>query len=179
MGSMEQLKLDLDFNLTPITSAKQIEMKIVNKEWIDGWISERHYLGRTPPGARLRLAFFHEGVCVGGMLWGRPTARAYDQFHMLELTRMYLDDICPRNSESRCIGLATKLIRKLFPEVHTLISYSDPAYGHTGTIYRAAGWQINGETKGRQWVRYGTEQEKDRREAHIVSNKIRWIKKID
>lgn len=136
---MEQLKLELNFNTTLITSAKQIQMKIVNSEWIDRWISDLHYLGKTPPGARLRLAFYHDGVCVGGMLWGRPAARSYDQFQVLELTRMYLEDVCPRNSESRCIGMATRLIKKLLPEVHALLSYSDPAYGHTGTIYRAAG----------------------------------------
>jgi hypothetical protein len=55
---MQQLKLDLNFNLSPITSAKQIEMKIINSEWIDRWISERHYLGCAPPGSRLRLASF-------------------------------------------------------------------------------------------------------------------------
>src|SRR5690348_11971798 len=109
LNIIEQLTLDLDFRLTKINSAKQIEMKIINSEWIDQWITDRHYLGNTPPGSRLRLAFFHEGVCVGGMLWGRPAARAYDQFQTLELTRLYLEDVCPRNSESRCIGMATKI----------------------------------------------------------------------
>lgn len=171
---MEQLKLDINFNLTPITSAKKIRMKQVNKEWIDEWISERHYLGTTPPGARLRLAFFHEGICVGGMLWGRLTARAYESFQTLELTRMFLDDACPRNSESRCIGMATKLIKKLFPEMHTLYSYSDPAYGHTGTIYRAAGWSNSGKTKGKAWNgRNGIE-----RKNVSTSKKVRWMKKL-
>jgi hypothetical protein len=171
---MEQLKLDLNFNLTPITSAKQIEMKIINSEWIDRWIAERHYLGSTPPGSRLRLAFYHDNVCVGGMLWGRPAARAYEPFQVLELTRMYLDDICPRNSESRCIGMATKLIRKLFPEVHTLLSYSDPAHGHTGTIYRAAGWKQAGETQGKAWTNWKGVQ----RNNVSISKKARWMKEL-
>jgi hypothetical protein len=171
---MEQLKLDLDFNLTPITSAKQIEIKVIKSTWIDEWIAAKHYLCCTPPGSRLRLAFYHDNICVGGMLWGRPAARSYEPFQVLELTRMFLDDICPRNSESRCIGMATKLIRKLFPEVHTLLSYSDPAYGHTGTIYRAVGWSYSGETKGKAWNdRNGIE-----RKNVSISKKIRWIKKL-
>ncbi len=91
---------------------------------------------------------------------------------------MYLDDLCPRNSESRCLALATKIIRKQLPGIRTLISYSDPAYGHAGTIYKAAGWQCDGETKGRKWIRYGEERGELRREARIVSNKIRWRKEI-
>lgn len=174
LNIIRQLKLDVDFNLTPITSAKQIEMKVINSEWIDEWISARHYLGTTPPGARLRLAFYHEGVCVGGMLWGRPAARAYNQFQTLELTRMFLDDVCPRNSESRCIGMAIKLIRKKFSEVHTLVSYSDPAYGHTGIIYRASGWVHSGETMGKAWNgRNGVE-----RRNISTSKKVRWIKEL-
>jgi hypothetical protein len=155
-----------------------LQLKIINSEWIDEWIAERHYLGYTPCGARLRLAVYHEGQCVGGMLWGRPTAREYDQFRMLELTRMYLEDLCPKNSESRCLALATKIIRAQLPEIHTLISYSDPTYGHTGIIYKAAGWKYDGETKGRQWKRYGEERGEMRRQARIVSNKIRWKKEL-
>jgi hypothetical protein len=172
---MEQLKLDLDFNLTPIISAKQIEMKIINSEWIDQYIADRHYLGSTPPGSRLRLAFFHEGVFVGGMLWGRPAARAYEPFQILELTRMYLDDTCPRNSESRCIGLATKLIIKLFPGVHTLLSYSDPVYGHTGTIYRATGWSYSGDTIGKAWTNWKGVL----RNNISTSKKARWMKELN
>lgn len=80
---VEQVELDLIFNFTAPTSAKQLELKIINSQWIDEWIAERHYLGYTPCGARLRLAVYHDGQCVGGMLWGRPTARAYNQFRML------------------------------------------------------------------------------------------------
>ncbi len=77
---MEQLSLSLVFDSTPLTSAKQLQLRIINSQWIDEWIAERHYLEYSPCGARLRLAVYHDGQCVGGMLWGRPTARAYGQF---------------------------------------------------------------------------------------------------
>lgn len=148
---MNQIEMALIFDFVPPTSAKQLIVKVIHNEWLDRWIAERHYLGYTPPGARLRLAVYHDGQCVGGMLWGRPAARHYDQFSTLELTRMFLDDVCPRNSESRCLGQATKIIRKQLPEVETLLSYSDPSYGHKGTIYKAAGWKQSGETEGGAW----------------------------
>ena len=174
MYGVVQIELPIEMPISIPTSAKSLVVKEVHSEWIDKWIAERHYLGYCPWGARLRLAVYHDGQCVGGMLWGRPTAREYDQVRMLELTRMYLDDICPRNSESRCLALATKIIRKKFPEVHTLISYSDPAYGHTGTIYRAAGWQFDGITKGHPW---NPRNGKPRRNV-AIGPKIRWVKRL-
>ena len=35
---------------------------------------------------------------------------------------------------------AVRLIRREMPEVTTLVSYSDPAQGHTGALYRSCNW---------------------------------------
>lgn len=178
VGAARQHQLSLwQFESDPPapTSPKQLQIEVVFGEWLDRWISERHYLGYCGPGSRLRLAVYFDGVIVGGMLWGRPVARALDQVRTMELTRMYLTDECPKNSESRCIAVATRIIRQRFPEVTTLIAYSDPKAGHDGTIYKAAGWEFAGMTEGRPWAQ---RPDGRKRKNRAVGSKMRWIKRL-
>jgi len=166
--------LGLCFKDKPILFPKQLQLRPVHGEWIDRWIATHHYLGYSPPGARLRIAVYYDGRCVGGMLFGRPIARNIDQWTTLELTRMYLLDECPRNSESRCLGQAAKMIRQMFPEVKQLIAYSDPSYGHQGTIYKAAGWVFDGMTTGGAWIRSDGAPRRNK----ATSPKLKWVKDL-
>jgi hypothetical protein len=64
----------------------------------------------------------------------------------IELNRMAFDDYLPKNSESRAIAIAIKLIKKNAPHVKWIISYADGTQCGDGTIYRASGFvltQIN------------------------------------
>lgn len=45
-----------------------------------------------------------------------------------------------RNPTTRYMSLACAAAARDFPEVSILYSYADPAYGHDGTLYRAASW---------------------------------------
>jgi hypothetical protein len=64
----------------------------------------------------------------------------------MELKRMAISDDAPKNTASRMISYMVRDIRKGFPSVPRLISYQDPAV-HSGTIYRASGWQCTGARK--------------------------------
>ena len=66
---------------------------------------------------------------------------------VLCLSRLWIDDICGRNSESRVLGVISRLLRKHQSKVKALVSYSDPEAGHTGTIYRAAGFAYLGRSE--------------------------------
>ncbi|MFC1956489.1 DNA methyltransferase, partial [Chloroflexota bacterium] len=61
----------------------------------------------------------------------------------LTLTRLWLSDELPANSESRVIGVSLRAIRKN-TKVKFLVSYADPSQGHLGTIYQATGWTYTG-----------------------------------
>ena len=63
---------------------------------------------------------------------------------MLELNRMAFDDYLPRNSESRCIAITIKLIRKQAPQIKWILSFSDGTRCGDGTIYRASGFYLTG-----------------------------------
>jgi hypothetical protein len=62
----------------------------------------------------------------------------------IELHRLAFTDVLPRNSESRALGIAIKLIKKHAPHVKVIISYADGTQCGDGTIYRAAGFILTG-----------------------------------
>src|SRR5258708_5582558 len=58
----------------------------------------------------------------------------------LELNRMAFTDVLPRNSESRALGIALRMIRKHYPHIEWIVSFADACQCGDGTIYRAAGF---------------------------------------
>lgn len=66
---------------------------------------------------------------------------------------MAFTDVLPRNSESRAIGIAMKLLRKHAPQLKWVITFADGAQCGDGTIYRASGFVLTGIKKNDQiWV---------------------------
>ena len=63
---------------------------------------------------------------------------------MLELNRMAFDECLPKNSESRCIAVSFKLIKKNAPHIRWILSFSDGTQCGDGTIYRASGFVLTG-----------------------------------
>ena len=61
---------------------------------------------------------------------------------MLELNRMAFDSFLPKNSESRCISIAIKLIKKNTPHIKWILSFADGTQCGDGAIYRASGFVL-------------------------------------
>jgi len=57
----------------------------------------------------------------------------------------------PRNSESRCISLAIKQIKKHAPHIKWIVSFADGTQCGDGTIYRAANFVLTGFSSGAMW----------------------------
>jgi hypothetical protein len=60
----------------------------------------------------------------------------------LELNRMAFSDLLPRNSESRCMAVAFRLIKRHYPHIEWVVSFSDGTQCGDGTIYRASGFVL-------------------------------------
>ena len=112
-------------------------------------IQRNHYLHSLPGGTMLCFGIFMGERLLGALTLG---AGPYQAYHLVEgaahtdclvLTRLWLSDELPWNSESRVIGLVTRLI-KGYTNLKFLISYANPAAGHVGTIYQSAGWLYTG-----------------------------------
>jgi hypothetical protein len=105
-------------------------------------LSRHHYLGPLHSGARMTIVGLRSGEPVAAMMWKHPTSRRLpSDGSWLELARWCLTPDAGENAGSRMHKWAVRLIRQYLPDVTTLVSYSDPAQGHTGALYRACNWQ--------------------------------------
>ena len=110
---------------------------------------KEHYLHNVPGGTHLPFGVFLGLRLMGALTFGCGPANAH---RLLEgaspddcatLTRLWLSDLLPRNSESRILGVVTRALRTN-TSLKFLVTYADPARGHTGTIYQAANWIYTG-----------------------------------
>lgn len=112
-------------------------------------LEEHHYLHSFPAGTRLTFGVFAGGRLAGavtlgvGPINGHRLVAGAAPTDMLTLTRFWLADALPFNSESRVLGLLLRALRQ-HTSVRFLLSYADPAAGHVGTIYQAANWLYTG-----------------------------------
>ncbi len=108
-------------------------------------IEREHYLHSLPGGTHLAFGVFNDESLRGAISLGagpfNPPALVKGAIakDCLTLTRFWLSDELPPNSESRVLGAVLRALKQ-----HTclkfLLTYADPAKGHVGIIYQATNW---------------------------------------
>lgn len=136
--------------------AKDIVLKVIPSKTANEFVKRHHYSGKVVQNSTLHLGAFLGGKLGGVMQYGNPIDKrkvlplvSTDNKsinakwnEMLELNRMAFSPILPRNSESRCISVSIRLIRKHAPQVKWLLSFADGTQCGDGTIYRASGFHL-------------------------------------
>lgn len=88
------------------------------------------------------------GCCVYASPVGRSASKSFSEKikpdEVLELVRLFIEDGYGSNIESYVISQTMKMIKKNFPNIKIILSYSDEEQGHVGTIYQAAGFYYQG-----------------------------------
>ena len=117
------------------------------------YIATHHYSKTMPDSTTDVFMGFYDGVFAGVCVFGMGTGKG--QYYRLlpdlqdgeyrELTRLWSPDGMPKNTESRLISEAIKLLPK---KVRLLLSYADPSEGHQGSVYQATNWYFIGKTGG-------------------------------
>ena len=136
--------------------AKEIKVKVIPSKIANQFVKKNHYSGKVVNLSNLHFGAFLDNKLHGVMSFGPPMDKRNvlnlvktksiginkKWNEMLELNRMAFNDYLPRNSESRCISIAIKLIKKNAPQIKWLLSYSDATQCGDGTIYRASGFKL-------------------------------------
>jgi hypothetical protein len=135
--------------------AKDIILKVLPSKLANEFVKKHHYSGKVVQNSSLHFGCFLDGKLGGVMSFGSPTdkRKVLPLVHtannepvlwneMLELNRMAFSDILPRNSESRCIAISIKLLKKNAPHIKWVLSFSDGTQCGDGTIYRASGFEL-------------------------------------
>ena len=132
--------------------AKDIVVKPISAKDAARIVKSCHYSGISAINANLHFGVFLNGKCGGAMQFGsslqkssiQPLVSKTKWNGFIELNRMAFADWLPKNSESRAISVALRLIRKNYPHIEWVISFADGTQCGDGTIYRASGFFLTG-----------------------------------
>lgn len=140
--------------------AKRIRVAPISRQVADAIVKRVHYSGKVVANSQLNLGVFLDDVCLGAMQFGPPMdkskviglVRDTAWNGMLELNRLAFDERLPRNSESRAIAVAARMLKALRPDIEWLLSFSDATQCGDGAIYRASGFLLTGLRKNTQTI---------------------------
>jgi hypothetical protein len=108
-----------------------------------------HYLHRKAP-CSMAFGLFHKDdaiTCLGVVVYGTPASNALvkgicgviEAKNVYELTRLWVDDLVPKNGESFLIGNSLRFLDK-----EIIVSYADSSQKHIGIVYQATNWIYTG-----------------------------------
>lgn len=130
--------------------AKDVELRVIPGRVANPFVRSHHYSGKVVNNSSLHFGAFLNGRLHGVMSYGPSMDKrkmmglvegtTWDGF--LELNRMAFDPVLPRNSESRCISVSLRMIRRQAPQVRWVVSFADGCSCGDGAIYRAAGFLL-------------------------------------
>ena len=137
----------------------RMKVALLDKDVANAIIIAKHYSGRVYAGTTEHLGVWLDESLAGVLQFGfamNPASAdsvvAGTLMHEYrELNRMWLDDRAPRNSESKALSFAIRLLRRLTPAVKWIQSFADERCGLFGTVYQAAGFTYHGEHIGIFW----------------------------
>jgi hypothetical protein len=130
--------------------AKEIIIKVIPAKIANDFVSKNHYSKSFVQNSKLHFGCFLDNKLHGVLSYGNPQDKRKvinlvcetKWNEMLELNRMAFDDYLPRYSESRCIAISIKMIKKNAPHIKWILSYSNACVCGDGTIYRASGFYL-------------------------------------
>ena len=133
-----------------MATAKDIVIKPISANAANALVKRVHYSGKVVNNSTLHLGAFLNDKLEGVMSFGSPMDKrkilplvdGTKWNGMLELNRMAFSDVLPRNSESRALAVAFRLIKKHYPHIEWILSFSDGCQCGDGTIYRASGFSL-------------------------------------
>jgi hypothetical protein len=130
--------------------AKDIIVKVIPAKIANEFVKKHHYSGKVVSNSNLHFGAFLDGKLHGVLSYGSSLDKrktiglvegtGWNEY--LELNRMAFDEYLPKYSESRCISVSIKLIKKNAPHIKWILSYADGSQCGDGTIYRASGFLL-------------------------------------
>lgn len=142
-----------------LATAKDIRIAPISAKDATALVRRVHYSHTYVRNSQLHFGAFLNGRLEGAMSFGPSMDKSktiglvrdtkWNGF--LELNRMAFSEALPRNSESRAISVAMKLIRRHYPHIEWVVSFADGQQCGDGTIYRASGFVLTGYSSGSMW----------------------------
>ena len=127
-----------------VMKVKDIKLKVIPSKLANEFVKQYHYSGKVVPNSKLHFGAFYNNVLHGVMSYGTSINKK-GTINLVKNTGW--NNVLPKNSESRCIAISVKLIKKNAPHIDWIISFADCTQCGDGTIYRASGFSLVGIAK--------------------------------
>lgn len=124
------------------------EIQPISSKEANAMVIENHYLHRKA-STMFAYGLYENAELLGCIIFGKPASPSLcvgvcgknESSNVIELTRLWIKDGTPKNTESYLIGNSLKLL----PEQYDIIvSYAEINAGHVGTVYQATNWIYTG-----------------------------------
>lgn len=163
-----------------MSKVKEILVKPIASRDANAFIKKHHYSGKVVNNSTLHFGCFLGDVLHGVLSYGNSIDKRkmlglvegtkWNEF--LELNRMAFDESLPKYSESRCISITIRLIKKHYPHIKWIVSFADGIQCGDGTIYRASGFLLTGINSKAELLRMPTGEVRHRIAMHTDSKLV-------
>src|SRR5574343_604386 len=122
----------------------------ITKKQTHSMLKYKHYIHKIPQIMH-SFGLFKDRSLMGVCTYGIPPSQnlckgvcGEEYKHIvLELNRLYLDDLCTKNTASYFIAQTFKML----PQPSIIVSYADTSVGHVGYIYQSLNFLYTGMPK--------------------------------
>lgn len=133
---------------------KDIVIKSIDSASARKFVVRWHYSGKFTNNSQIHFGAFLNGKLEGVLQFGPSIDKRRMAKNLgigfneaLELNRMAFSEALPKNSESRCIAICLRILKKTYPHLKLIISFADACQCGDGTIYRASGFKLHSYKK--------------------------------
>lgn len=111
-------------------------------------LSKYHYLHTAGRGGIVYGAYFDK-ILIAVAVFSPPIRQNRDAKNTRELSRFCIH---PRYQHKNLASwFISRCLKRLPPQYKTIIAFSDTTFGHTGTIYKASNFVVDGVVKADYW----------------------------
>ena len=149
----EQLNL-FDFDYQPSNDLNNYKISLIDCETAKNYIIKNHYSHGCHNAPSPCYGLFDNDKLIGVLMFATPCsenvrASVFGEEYkdwVIELHRLHILDVTPKNTESWFISRCLKLLRQDRPQTKAVISFADSTQGHSGIIYQATHFFYCGKT---------------------------------
>jgi len=147
------------------------------------FLNSYHYAQCGRLGKAVTVAFLGEemvGVCKFNTVTRKETARTLGLKcgQVMELDRFCIHPrYHKKNFGSWLLSRCVKALLKSKPEVMGLVSFAYPIFGHSGTIYKAANWELVGRTRPSYHYMDSTGVPINKKRVYDIASKLRMTER--
>ncbi len=148
-------QIDLfDLCYQPSNDISKYEISRINSKTAKEYIIKNHYSHGCHNGPSPCYGLFDNFKLIGVLMFATPCSEnvrasifgeEYKDW-VIELHRLHILDVTPKNTESWFISRCIKLLKKDRPQTKAIISFADSTQGHKGIVYKATHFFYCGKT---------------------------------